>query len=295
MERKLNLDIPRNIVEFEALIDKILPKKIFYRLLLRGKGLEFDGYRNFGQDEDASSIDWKASVRSNTLLAKQYIEERDIKIMFIIDIGENMIFGSEEKLKCEYCAEMVAALANVMLSSGDKVGFIFFNNKITKIRMPEGGGKQFNIFVYEISNAENYGGYSDINEVLGSIIQRLNPSISLMILISDFIKVNEGSRKNFQELAHICETIAMMIKDPLDKTLPEINKEIVIENPNTGERMIVNPKIAKKSYEKNAAEQTALVKDIFQDSNIDFLELETDRPFPMDLALFLKRRIERRY
>lgn len=295
MERKLNLDIPRNIVEFEALIDKILPKKIFYRLLLRGKGLEFDGYRNFGQDEDASSIDWKASVRSNTLLAKQYIEERDIKIMFIIDIGENMIFGSEEKLKCEYCAEMVAALANVMLSSGDKVGFIFFNNKITKIRMPEGGGKQFNIFVYEISNAENYGGYSDINEVLGSIIQRLNPSISLMILISDFIKVNEGSRKNFQELAHICETIAMMIKDPLDKTLPEINKEIVIENPNTGERMIVNPKIAKKSYERNAAEQTALVKDIFQDSNIDFLELETDRPFPMDLALFLKRRIERRY
>lgn len=294
MEKKLNLDIPRNIVEFETLIDKILPKKIFYRLLLRGKGLEFDGYRNFGQDEDADNIDWKASIRANTLLAKQYIEERDIKIMFIIDIGENMIFGSTEKLKCEYCAEMAASLGKIMVNSGDKIGFIFFNNKVTKTKMPEAGEKQFNIFVYEISNAENYGGYPDINEVLESVMQRLNPSISLVILISDFIKVNEESRKKFNELAHVYETMAIMIKDPLDKTLPEINKEIVIENPNTGERMIVNPKIAKKSYERNAAEQTALVKDIFQDSNIDFLELETDKPFQMELALFLKRRIERR-
>lgn len=294
MERKLNLDIPKSIIEFETLIDRLLPKRIFYKLLLRGKGLEFDGYRNFGQDEDAASIDWKASVRANTLLAKQYIEERDLKIMFVIDIGENMIFGSTEKLKCEYCAEMTASLANVISASGDKIGFIFFNNEITKIRMPEGGKKQLDIFNYEISNANNYGGASDINEVLENVLERINSSISLVILISDFIKVNESSRKKFQEFSSIYETVAIVVKDPLDKTFPEINREVVVEDPNTGERMIVNPRTAKKIYERNAEKQASLVREIFEDSNIDFLELDTGKPFPMELALFLKRRIERR-
>ncbi len=93
MEKKLNLNIPENIAEFEALINKNLPKKLFYKLILRGRGLDFDGYRDYGPDEDASSIDWKASVRSNKLLAKQYIEERDLKIMVVIDVGDNMVFG----------------------------------------------------------------------------------------------------------------------------------------------------------------------------------------------------------
>ncbi len=85
-----------------------------------------------------------------------------------------------------------------------------------------------------------------------------------------------------------------MIKDPLDKTLPDINKEVIIENPKTGERLVINPKIAKNVYEKNSINQEILMKKIFQDSNIDFTEFLTNEHFAINLAEFLKQRAKRR-
>ena len=147
---ELNLDIATKVAEFESLLNKVLPKRIFYKLLPRGKGLEFDGYRVFSSDEDASLIDWKASARSTNLLARQYIEERNMDVVFVFDIGENMIFGSQEKLKCEYAAEMAAAFSHSLLNVNDKVGFILFNNDLVRVCYPLPGKKQFDIFVYNI-------------------------------------------------------------------------------------------------------------------------------------------------
>ncbi|VVB78363.1 Uncharacterised protein [uncultured archaeon] len=294
MAGRLNVDIPKSIAEFEALINKVLPKRIFYKLLLRGKGLEFDSYRNFGGDEDATAIDWKASVRSNTLLTRQYVEERDMKIVFIIDVSDNMIFGSQEKLKCEYSAELAAAFAHVLINAGDKVGFILFNSHIVNISPPTPGKKQFDIFVYNLENSETYGGVSDLGGCLESILERLDPSISLVVLISDFIRLDASSSKRFEELGNVFETIAIMVRDPLDLTLPDINKEIVIKDPGTGEELIVNPKIARKVYEMNSQNQINAVKNLMINSNIDLLELNTKDEFAFNLATFLKGRVDRR-
>lgn len=294
MAGKLNIDIPGAVAEFESLLNKILPSKIHYKLILRGKGLEFDGYRTFGSDEDASFIDWKASVRGDQLLARQYIEEQDLKIMIVVDVGENMISGSQKKLKCEFAAELASALAHVSISSGDRVGFVFFSNKINSFSLPKTGKTQFDIFASEISNAQNYGRISDLKGVLDKLMEILNKSISLVIFISDFIKVDESYRDKFIEFSSLFETVAIMVRDPLDKTLPEINKEVIIENPETGEKMIINPDIAKKVYEKNAEKQTEIVKKLFLEARIDSVELITNESFLYSLAYFLKRRSERR-
>jgi len=96
MERKLNLDIAGAVSEFEAYMREFLVKKIIYKIIFRGKGLEFDSYREFYPDDDAKDIDWKASTKANKLLVKQYVEERDLNIMFVIDISDNMLFGSTD-------------------------------------------------------------------------------------------------------------------------------------------------------------------------------------------------------
>jgi len=294
MAVKLNADIPKAIAEFQALMHEILPKKIFYKLLLRGKGLEFDGYRNFDAGDDANSIDWKATKRANTLLVRQYIEEQDLKIMFVVDVGDNMIFGSREKVKCEYCAELVAALSHVAINAGDQVGFILYNDKNINVRLPSSGKRQFDIFVGELINSSNYGGTSDTKKIIDKVIEILAPSISLVIFISDFIKINSDAREKFLELASLFESIAIMIKDPLDVTLPEINKEIIIQNPGTEDRLVINPRVAKEIYELNARKQTNIVKNIFRDSNIDFLEVFTNDYFFSNVAGFLKKRAEGR-
>ncbi len=294
MEKKLNIDIPKSIAEFEALINKILPKRIFYKTLFRGKGLEFDGYREFGPDEDASLIDWKASVRANSLLTRQYVQERDMKFMFLIDVSENMIFGSQDKLKCEYSAELAAALSYIIVNTGDRLGFAFFNQDIISIKMPESGIKQFDVFAYNLSNPESYGGRSDIGNSVEKFLEMINPSISLIIIVSDFLSMKESDKEKFERLGNIFECFAVIVRDPLDKTLPDIDKEIVIENPETGERMLVNPRIAKRAYEENAETHMNLVKNILVGSNIDFVELETSDDFAYKLAVFLKNRSEKR-
>jgi len=291
---RLNLDIPKTVAEFEALINKVMPKKNFYKLLLRGKGLEFESYRSFGQDEDASLIDWKASIRGGTLLARQYIEERNMKVMFVIDIGENMIFGSQEKLKCEYCAELVSAFSHTLINSGDKVGLILFNNHITKIDFPESGKNQFDIIVNELSDTSNYKGVSNIENVMHEILEILDPSFSLIVFVSDFLKVGSSSEIFFERIGSLFETMAIVVKDPLDKTLPDIDKEIFIEDPNTGDKLLVNPAIAKRMYEFNAEKQTQVVRNIFEKSNIDYVELITSEDFSYNLASFLKRRTDKR-
>ena len=90
-KQKLNVNAPKAITDFEAVAKEFELSEKLYRIIFRGKGLEFDKYREYSPDEDASNIDWKASLRSNKLMAKQYIEERELNIIFVVDVSENML------------------------------------------------------------------------------------------------------------------------------------------------------------------------------------------------------------
>jgi len=294
INRKLNLDIPERITEFESLMKKLLVRKVLYKIVFRGKGLEFDSYRQFNSNDDASDIDWKASRRSQDLLVKQYIEERDLKIMIVVDISDNMIFGSTNKLKCEYAAELAATLGHMIVTSGDRLGFVMYSNDTKKMSLPLPGMKQFYIFTDELSNPTLYGGRAGFEHTLNFLLNYLEKSVSVVIFISDFMGLRKDIEKDLNLFARSFETIALMVRDPLDSTLPNFKGELVLEDPITGEQIIVDPRVAKKSYEKYALEQEELVKDIFKETGIDFLSLSTQDSFPQKLAEFLNSRVERR-
>jgi uncharacterized protein (DUF58 family) len=290
MEKKLNLDIPGSVSELEMLMKKVLPRNILYQLIL-GRGLEFDGFREFSQSDDAINIDWKTSARAGKLLIKKYIEERDLKFIFVVDVSDNMVFGSTEKLKCEYSAELTAALAHLILTVGDRVGFVLFNDNVVKMRPPKMGTKPFEILVSILSDPSVYGGKVDLKKVLDGLSESLDKSTSLVFIISDFVKVDETYKKTFEEFAALFETISIIVRDPLDNKFPEINKEVAIESTETGERLLINPKVARGVYERNALKQLNLVRQMFKDNNIDALELMTDRPAAPEIAAFLQERI----
>lgn len=293
-KRELNLDIAEGISELQELMKEFLAKRTIYKLLFRGKGLEFDSYRDFSPDDDANDIDWKASMRSNKMLVKQYVEERDLSIMFVVDVGDNMVFGSSQKLKCEYAAEVCAALAYLMVNSGDKIGFVLFNKEIKKFVLPANGLEQFYLFVDELSKPENYGGESRVEDTLNYLVENLDDSISAVVLVSDFVKVKLKNDKVFNIFGSRFETMAVMIKDLLDMTFPETKEEVILENPSTGEQMIVSPSIARKIYEKNAREQEEGVRKVFDESEIDSVILTTEKKFAFPLSEFLKERVEKR-
>lgn len=287
----LNLDIAGRVSELETLLRQVLPRNIMWRVVL-GRGLEFDGFRDYGFSDDASNIDWKASVRSNRMLVKKYIEERDRKFMFFIDVGENMIFGSTEKLKCEFAAEMSCALAHLILTGGDRVGFVLYNDKVVKSKNPSLGFSVFDVMSYELGESSNYGGISNLRNILDIYLQTLSDDLSLVFLISDFINFDKSYREKLESLSNRFETIAIILRDPLDKKLPSINKEVIIEDPKSGQKLLINPRVSKNIYETNALRQLKFVKSTFKDLGIDFLEISTEDLFAEKIAQFLRERVE---
>jgi len=292
---RLNIDIDRAIAELQSVVEEFKLKQEIYKLAFRGKGLDFYGYRIYSPDDDASNIDWKASVRSQKLLVKQYEEERDLNIMFLVDVGTNMVFGSTEKIKCEYVAEFAGAFGNVILNSYDKVGFILFNNSVKSFVECKGGTKQFQLFIESLSDSSNYGGETNINGALEFALTYLDDSISSVVIISDFLKVDDETGKKLSLLSSRFETIAIRVNDPLDISLPDIGKEIVLEGVSNQNQIMINPKIAKRSYERYSLEQRNMVEAIFKKSQIDYLSLTTDKSFAFPFAMFLKHRLGKKF
>ena len=290
VDKRLNSDIAGSIAMFESVMKSFEIRTKVYRTMLKGRGVEFDGYRDYAPDDDSSVIDWKASMKANKTLAKQYTEERNLKIVFIIDTGEKMVFGSTDKLKCEYSAEVVAALANLILTSRDKVGYILFGDSVKEFVTPQVGKKHFVQFMNVLTDASTYGGTSHLENALDFVLRYLDKSIASIVLVSDFIGMDETVKDKMTLVAKKFETMALIIKDPIDKSLPDVHGELVIEDPHSGERMLINPSLAKGNYEKFAREQDLFVKQTFFNLGVDVLELMTDKPFVSNLATFLKER-----
>lgn len=292
--RKLNVDFSGNISKFESAMRKrFLLKTAFYKKVFRGKGAEFEGYRNYTESDDASLIDWKATMRANELLIKQYSEQRDLKVFFIIDVGEGMVFGSGEHLKNEIASEIAVCLAHLIVVSGDSIGFSLFNEKTVSRKMFSPGLKQFYILEENLKNPAFYQGESNLKKVLKDLSLILK-DVSAVFIISDFIRTDKEDLKALREFSMKYETIGIMVRDPVDVRLPDLDREVIIEDSYTGKQLLINPSLIKYEYEKNVLEQMKEVENIFKKTRSDLLIIYTDSSFIAPLVNFLKLRIKSR-
>lgn len=291
MKRYLNVNVPQAMREFEIAIRKMVITRIIghYKSIFRGKGLEFDRYAPYTPLDDATRIDWKASARANELLMKEYVEERDLQIFFLVDVSNSMIFGSTAKLKNEYTLEMTAALANFILKEGDRVGFALFNDRIVKEKMPATGSRQLHLFVRTLLDPDIYGGNFDLDNILKFLTRRLPDSIVLLIIFSGFIGPRNWAR-SLKILSQKFEVIGVMVSDPRDRTLPAVSQQIVLEDPYSGKTLLVDPALIKAAYEKYARAQQQQVEEMFTHARADFVMIPTEKSFAGPLVNFFKRR-----
>ena len=103
-KRELKIDLTKNIKKLEITTRRLVGAQLIgsYKSAFKGHGLEFANYKEYTQNDDASLIDWKASVRTGKLLIKEYEEERKLDVFFLIDVSSSMVFVSTDKLKNEY-------------------------------------------------------------------------------------------------------------------------------------------------------------------------------------------------
>jgi uncharacterized protein (DUF58 family) len=288
---ELLVNFPKTVSEFENAMQKFPVKQVLYRALFRGKGLEFDSYRTFDATaDDASAIDWRASLRSNTLLAKRYMEERDLNVYFILDVSNSMLFGSGNKLKAEYVAEMVAALSHLVLNSGDRAGLIMFGGEIAKVLHPSSSRNQFALFAKSLSDSSFYGGDFNFDSAVEYLLEDIGSARAFVILISDFIKVKKSSERFLRLLGSKFETVALMVRDPMDERLPKTSYQLSVQDPYSGRQKVLDPAIAAEKFREMVVRQKSMIKELFKKSRIDFLELDSSKSFVIPVASFLKTR-----
>jgi len=289
-KRKFLINFPKAISEFENAMHKFPVKKILYNNIFRGRGLEFDSYRVFEPDDDATLIDWKASLKTNDVLARKYIEERDLNIYFLVDVSNSMLFGSSKKLKAEFTAEFIASLAHLIIGSGDKIGLVMFNDDVVKILRPSSNKNQFALFTKFLSDPNLYGGGFDLDKSIKYVLKTIKSSYTVFIVVSDFIKTRKDNIGSLRLIGSRFETLAVMIRDPLDENLPKTKYQFAIQDPYSGRQMILDPEVAAERYHKIVIKQKEMIKQMLKRSKIDLLELMINEGFAIPVSGFLKKR-----
>jgi uncharacterized protein (DUF58 family) len=288
---EFEIDLKPRIKRLEVFTRRMMETNFIggYQSAFRGSGLEFESYREYTTNDDSRLIDWKASVRLNKLLIKEFVEERNLNVFFLIDVGSSMVFGSTEKLKNEYAAELAASLCYVILMAGDSIGFALFADKVVNKCKPSIGMKQFFAFSKALVNPNFYGGRFNLSNALkflSSFIQRN----SLVIIISDLIGFKKEYEQELKTAGRKFDLVSIMVRDPRDRILPKGSHQVLVSDPYSGEQMLMDPNLIREKYEKYVKEEEDRIRRVLLESDIDLLELSTDRPFiaPV-MEFFLKR------
>ncbi len=302
LEKQNVKEIPLNF-KYDIKHLEIIPKRFVtsmmlgnYKSIFRGRGLEFEGFRKYIYGDDARLIDWKVSLKTNELLVKEFVEERNLNVFFAFDVSSKMCTGSIEKFKNEYAAEFIASIAYAVMQVGDAVGLGMFNDNITANVFPNTGASQFYSIRKALANPQNYGGGCDLIKALKQFNQHLNRG-SMLIIVSDFIGLlNEETVIEFEillkTLSKKYDVIGVMVRDIRDRQLPRGVGNVLISDPVTGKETVINPDEIGTEYESFVRAEEDEIRRMFRKSNAGIIILETGKPFIYPVLKFFKGRSE---
>jgi uncharacterized protein (DUF58 family) len=262
-----------------------------YHSVFKGHGMEFDEVREYTPGDEIRTIDWNVTARTGQPYVKRYVEERELTVLFVVDLSASGTFGTQEKLKSEVAAELCALLAFSAIKNNDKVGLIIFTD-IIELYIPPGKGTSHVLrLIRDLLNFKPRQQKTDIAQAL-DYLGRITHRKAVVFLVSDFLA--EGYEKPLGILARRHDLIAISITDPRERELPKIGL-IELEDAETGEIVVVDSGSAqvRRRYEAIAREQAERLAESFRSSGVDHIPVMTGRDHVRDLVRFFRAR-ERR-
>lgn len=287
----IKIELTQAIRKLEIVTRNLVTNKMVgkYKSVFKGRGLEFESFRNYSKDDDAGVIDWKASVRANKILVKDFVEERNIDVFFLIDASSSMIFGSTKELKLVYAAELTASLSYVISKAGDSTGFAMFSDKIIEKSVPSLKKNQFYHLSKALINPHNYGGGKDFEGALKFCMSFLKKG-SILIIVSDFIGMDNNWEGALKIASRKLDVIGIMVRDPRDREIPENSGTILIEDSMSEKQLIIETSKIRDDYKSYVKKNEEDIKQSFLRNRSDLLILQTDESFLKPLRGFFKMR-----
>jgi uncharacterized protein (DUF58 family) len=268
-----------------------LSKHIFageYHSAFKGRGMAFSEVREYQFGDDVRNIDWNVTARFNKPYIKIFEEERELTVMLLVDVSGSRDFGTRKMMKSELITELSAVLSFSAIQNNDKIGVIFFSDRIEKFIPPKKGRSHILRIIRELLDFQPVGKKTDISEALRyftSVIKKR----STAFIISDFI--DRKFEKALQIAGHKHDIIALQIYDSAEQKLPNIGF-VKFQDAETGEEIWVNTanKAARDKFEIDRRTNQLLIKDIFAKTGVDYAQLRTDEDYVRPLMNLFKSR-----
>ena len=264
-----------------------------YHSVFKGQGIEFDEVREYAAGDDVRSIDWNVTARMGHPFVKRFAEERELTILFLVDVSGSLCFGSGERSKAEVAAEITCLLALSAIKNQDKVGLILFSDRIEKSIPPRKGRTAAMRLVREVLAAEETRRGTDIAAAL-RFLNNVQKRKSVVFLISDFMDKDYVKELRVTTRRH--DVICCPVSDPREAELVRAGI-LEVQDPETGDLILLDTSSAavRAAFQRQAKADEAALLETFRRLRMDTIHLSTARSFVDDVRrLFRKRQIRAR-
>lgn len=259
-----------------------------YHSAFKGRGMTFAEVRDYQYGDDVRSIDWNVTARMGHPYIKIFEEERELTVMLLIDVSGSREFGTVSRMKMDVFTEVAATLAFSTIQNNDKVGVIFFSDKIEKFIPPKKGKKHVLHIIREMVDFHPQSTQTNLAEALRYFTNAIKKR-STAFLISDFIDKNFEKELTIANRKH--DVVALQVYDIRETELPDVGL-IKLKDAETGKRIWVDTsdKRLRTTYKHAWGESQLLLQKTFSKSGVDSVSMTTSDDYVKALMRLFKMR-----
>ena len=259
-----------------------------YHTAFKGRGMAFSEVREYQPGDDIRSIDWNVTARFNNPYIKVFEEEREMTVMLLVDVSASKDFGTQKKMKQELVTELAAVLAFSAIQNNDKIGLIFFSDKVEKFIPPKKGKSHILRIIRELITFEPDRKGTDIGEAL-RFFNNVIKKRSVCFLISDFLSQDFEAPLRIANKKH--DLVAVRIHDKREEELPNVGM-VQMKAVETEETYWIDTgkKAIRSQFKSNYLKHQAQLMQLFRNCGVDTIDLRTDQDYVEPLIRVFKRR-----
>ncbi len=263
-----------------------------YHSVFKGKGMTFSEVREYIAGDDIRLIDWNVTARFNHPYVKIFQEERELTVMLLVDLSASQSFGTVNQFKKDLITEICAVISFSALLNNDKIGIIFFTDRIEKYIPPKKGKTHVLRIIRELLEFTPVGRKTNISDAL-RFFSNVIKKRSISFILSDFIAPEFESALKIIARKH--DTIAVKIYDPMEEILPNLGL-VQIYEPELDSFRIIDTSDKKIQNQYNEWRRNTFINivEMFQRNSVDMIKIRTDESYIAPLRNFFKMRSRRK-
>ena len=296
MENNSATDLLKKVRKIE-IKTRALSHQVFageYHSAFKGRGMAFSEVREYQYGDDVRNMDWNVTARLRAPYVKVFEEEREMTVMLLVDVSRSGLFGSSSKTKRELIAEIAAVLSFSAIINNDKVGALFFSDKVEEFIPPKKGRSHLLHIIREIIELKPVSDGTDISEALRFLTNALKKKCTAFLL-SDMLDVDKNGCPRYEDALKVAinrqDLSVLKIFDPRECSIPDVGL-VHIKDSESGEAAWVNSSSRKvrDAYAHWFASVRERENALFNRYQVDNVDISTDQDYVKRLMLFFNKK-----